>query len=288
MSVQEGPTTAFVFASGGSHGAVEVGMLKALTTHGNVPDFLVGSSVGAINAAFFAADPTPAGAGRLEQVWRTVRRRDVFPLWLPGSLLGLVSGRDHLVTSTALSRLLLRHFPYERLEDASLPCHVVATDLLQGTPVRISAGPVVPALLAATAIPAVFPPVRVNGRYLVDGAVASGTPLSTAAELGATRVIVLSPGFACTIRRPPRGVIGLALHALHFLIVHQLVTELEHTRSVEVVVVPPLCPLAVSAYDFSHTAELVGRAEAATTRWLEAGGLDSGGTVPEALRPHHH
>jgi NTE family protein len=69
--------TAFVFAGGGSLGAVEVGMLKAPLTHGVHADFVVGASVGAINAAYFAGDPSAAAVARLEAVWRGIRRRDV-------------------------------------------------------------------------------------------------------------------------------------------------------------------------------------------------------------------
>ena len=61
--------TAFVFAGGGSFGAVQVGMLHALVEHGVQPDFVVGASVGAINRAYFAGDPTLAGVARLEQLW---------------------------------------------------------------------------------------------------------------------------------------------------------------------------------------------------------------------------
>src|SRR6202035_704732 len=74
------PKTAFVFDGGGSLGAVEVGMLKALISYGVQADFVVGSSVGALNAAFFAGEPTGDGVQRLEQIWLGVRRRDVFPI----------------------------------------------------------------------------------------------------------------------------------------------------------------------------------------------------------------
>lgn len=68
------PMTAFVLAGGGSLGAIEVGMLKALTAYGVRPDLVVGSSVGAINGAHFAGSPDPAGVRRLEDLWRGLRR----------------------------------------------------------------------------------------------------------------------------------------------------------------------------------------------------------------------
>ena len=74
------PKTAFVFAGGGSFGAIQVGMLQSLTAHGITADMVVGSSVGALNGAFYAGDPTPDGVERLAAIWRGLTRRDVFPV----------------------------------------------------------------------------------------------------------------------------------------------------------------------------------------------------------------
>src|SRR4051812_13617614 len=142
-------------------------MLKELLAWGESPQMLVGSSAGAINAAFFAGDPTPAGASRLERLWCELRRKDVFPFEL-SNLLGLLRRRDHLVGSGGLRRLLERHLPYLRLEDAALPVHIVAAEILSGAEVVLSAGPVIEAVLASAAIPGVFPPVAIDGRLLVD------------------------------------------------------------------------------------------------------------------------
>ena len=69
--------TAFVFAGGGSLGAIQVGMLRALLAAGERPDLIVGESVGEINAAYFASAPTSEGVARLEQIWCGLRRADV-------------------------------------------------------------------------------------------------------------------------------------------------------------------------------------------------------------------
>jgi NTE family protein len=155
-------TYAFVLAGGGSLGAVEVGMLRALAAAGITPDLVVGSSVGAINGAYFASDPTRERVDRLEGIWRSLRRWDVFPLAPLATVLGLLSGRDHLVDPGSLRGILERHLSATVLEKARVPCHVVATDLWSGDAVRLSEGPAVDALLASTAIPGIFPPVRIS------------------------------------------------------------------------------------------------------------------------------
>jgi NTE family protein len=280
--------TAFVLAGGGSLGAVQVGMLKALTRKGIVPDLLVGASVGAINAAFFAGLPTSEGVARLERVWLALQSTDVFPFSPVNSLLAILGKRDHLISAARLQALIESQLPYDRIEDAQIPFHVVATDVLEGTEVCLSRGPLAPALLASAAIPAVFPTVSIENRHLIDGGVANNTPISCAVKLGASRIIVLATGISCALEKPPRGAVALALHAVNLLVMRQLVSDIEHFSShAELIVLPPLCPVTVSSYDFSQTAELVHRAEARTRQWLQRSGLQSRGTPGELLAHRH-
>jgi NTE family protein len=287
MSDSVSQSTALVLAGGGSFGAVQVGMLRALVAYGLVPDLVIGSSVGAINAAYFAGAPDASGIAQLEAIWGGLRRSEVFPIAWRG-VLGWQSNRGFAVDPGGLRRLFEQRLPYQMLEGASIPLHLVATDQLGGGAVCLSSGPVVEALLASCAIPALFPSVHIGGRYLIDGAVACNTPISVAVELGAKRLIVLPTGFACSLEAPPRGAIASALHAVTLVIAHQLVMELERYRDqAEIVTVPPLCPLAVSPYDFSHAKDLIERAAEQTQRWLDQGGLTRE-RVPQALRAHAH
>ena len=99
-------------------------------------------------------------------------------------MLGFFGKTDHLVAPAPLRSLIESELPYQRLEDARLPCYVVATDALEGNEVVLSTGPAATALLASAAVPAVFPPVLIDGRFLLDGGVANNTPVSIAVELG--------------------------------------------------------------------------------------------------------
>jgi NTE family protein len=278
--------TAFVFAGGGSLGAIQVGMLRELIHAGVSADLVVGSSVGAMNAAYFAGAPNAAGVDKLEKVWRGLRRHDVFPVTLR-SVLGFIRGADNLIESSNLRTLIEHNIPFANLEDAPIPAHVVATNL-GGATVCLSSGRTVEALLASAAIPAAFPSVHIGEQYLIDGAVGSNTPILNAAELGATRIIVLPTGFACALHEPPKGAIARALHAITLLIAHQMVRDLkELSGKVDVFTVPNLCPLDVSPYDFSHADQLIEQAAEHTRIWLEGGGL-SRPEIPNSLLPHSH
>ncbi len=185
--------TAFVFSGGGSLGAVQVGMLQALFENDVAPDFLVGTSVGAVNAAWVAGRPDTEAIAELAEIWMSLRRQHVFPLSPVTSARGLLGKTNHLISNASLRSLLEKHIPYRRLEEAHLPVHVVATDLKNGRAVGLASGPAVPALLASCAIPGVFPPVAIGRREYMDGGVANHTPITVALELGATDVADVSP-----------------------------------------------------------------------------------------------
>src|SRR6185437_1518512 len=159
--------TAFVLSGGGSLGAVQVGMLQALAARGVEPDLLIGTSAGALNAGFVAGHGTSAAAlDELAAIWAGLRRRDLFPL-LPARLGAAAVGRaPSLCPNGSLRRLIEQHLVFDKLEDAAIPLHVVATDVRSGEEVVLSAGDPVDAILASAAIPAVFPSVRIDGRDL--------------------------------------------------------------------------------------------------------------------------
>lgn len=281
--------TAFVLAGGGSLGAIEVGMLRALLEWGEMPAFVVGASAGALNAAFFAGDPTLAGVRRLGNVWRSVRRRDVFPINLSSVVAGLFGRSGYMVDPYGLRVLIDGSLGYQCLEQAILPVHVVATDVTTGREVVLSSGNAAEAILASTAIPGVLPPVRIGSHTLVDGAVSNNAPISVAVALGAKRVVVLPTGFACARRGTGDGVVPRAMHAISLMIAAQLVRDAQHWMGshIELRIVPSICPLFVSPYDFSAAEELMMRAHVATEVWLDNGGLELG-EIPGQLSPHEH
>ncbi|GAB1717364.1 MAG: Patatin [Nitrobacter sp.] len=279
--------TAFVFAGGGSFGAIQVGMMHALAAHGVVADMVVGSSVGSLNGAYYAGVPTLDGVKRLADIWRSLRRQDVFPVSVR-TLLGFLWRRDFLISHDGVRRLIDDHLPYDNLQDAKLPVHIVTTDIVTGGAVVLSEGLAAEAIVASTSIPGVFAPVRYKNMFLADGAISSNTPIGVAIEKGARRLIILPTGTACAGEVPPKGAVANVLHAVTLLIARQMVDDLERIDpSIEYHVVPPLCPLVGSPYDFSRTEEHIERAARKTERWIAAGGLEQRG-VPGELRPHGH
>lgn len=278
---------AIVLSGGASLGAIQVGMLRALYERGVTADLIVGTSAGALNGAFIASRPQSVEtADALGEVWRGLRRGQVFPLNAVIGLLGFVGSRDHLVPDSGLRRVIGRHVERDRLEEMPLALHVVAVDVLTGEEVRLSAGPVADAVMASAAIPSVLAPVRWGERYLVDGGVANNTPISHAVELGATTIYVLPTGHACALQQPPRGALAMALQALSLLTHRRLVADIEeHRGQVRLVVIPPPCPLAIQPIDFGHADTLIERGYEDACAFLDGGGAER---EPIRMRAHRH
>jgi NTE family protein len=283
--VKRDPRVAFVLSGGASLGAVQVGMLRALFEQGVRPDLLVGTSVGAVNAAMAAGCPDTDGVERLAEIWLRLRRGDVFPISPFTSAAGLLGRSNYFISNDSLRGVLERHIPFERLEDTPVPLHVVTTDLKSGRATVLSSGPAVPALLASCAIPGVFPPVIIGRRDYVDGGVANHTPITVAVELGATDVFVLPVGYPW-LNREPTSALGMALHALARIMEQKLDAEVAAHRDLANIHVMPVLDIAdVSPADFTHTRELIDWGYRAARRNLgTTNGRVAGGHVPARSR----
>ncbi len=261
-------------------------MLAALRERGIMPDVLVGTSVGALNGAWLAGHPD-APIEDLVDVWKGLHRSDVFPSDPRRNLLALTGRRRSLFDAGPLRSLIARHVTFARLEDAPIPLHVVAVEVLTGREVLLSSGPAVDAVLASAALPAAFDPVVIDGVAYMDGGVGNNTPISHAATLPVDKIWVLCAGHACALTEPPNNALAMALHALSLLLHKQLVVDVErYEPRVELHVLPPLCPLTVTPIDFSHSAELIDRAYNASNRWLDEDHPPIG--QAEFLGPHSH
>jgi NTE family protein len=266
-------TTAFVLSGGGSLGAVQVGMLTALAEHDFRPDLVVGTSAGALNAAYVAANGFNAGVlADLATIWHGLRRSDVFPFDPLRQGLAMTGRRRSLCSRRPLQRLIESNLAIIELAQTRIPLHIVATDVMGGEEVLLSTGDIVSAVLASAAIPAVFTPVEREDRVLMDGGVANNTAVSHAIDLGADHVVVLPAGFSCALGAPPPNPLAAATHALTLLIEQRLIVDVAHLAAhADIVVLPPLCPLSVSPIDFRFGAALIGRAHDSTVAWLDDG-----------------
>ncbi|MFN2389676.1 MAG: patatin-like phospholipase family protein [Actinomycetota bacterium] len=264
---------AFVLSGGGPLGALQVGALRALIERGVQPELAVGSSVGALNGAFLAFDPTLDGVAELERHWRAFRDGDLFPggrfrvpwarMLRRGSAVFENSGLRRMIES-GLGRDL-------RFEDARLPLGVVATDIETGVERLFSSGPLTDPLLASAAMPGIFPPVAIEGRVYTDGGVANNVPLAPAIAMGAKTLYVMNATSHAHQRRPLIRPMDYLLHSFALARSQRLFIEQPmYSERVRVVMLPTVTldfyvPFASMAY----TDTLIDLAYKETVRFLD-------------------
>jgi NTE family protein len=195
---------AFVLGGGGALGAYEVGMLKALFAAGVKPGLVLGTSVGAINGAAVAADPSQSSVGRLIDLWTGLGRAGVFSGSLVGRLSTAVRSRTHLYAPAPLLDLLRSHLPVALIEELAVPFQCVAASIEHAAEHWFDSGPLVEAVLASSAVPGLLPPVGLDGEHFVDGGLVNSIPVGRAVALGAREIYVLQVGRIERPLAPPR------------------------------------------------------------------------------------
>ncbi len=199
-------TTAFVLGGGGALGAVEVGMLRALFERGIAPDLVLGTSVGALNGALVARDPSPAVIERLTELWRAAAEdsRAVYGDRPLRTVRRVVATGTNLYSAAPLRRRLDEELGDVTFEELPVRFQVCAASIERAAEHWFDSGPVVDAVVASAAVPGLLPPARVGEEHYLDGGIVNSIPVGRAVRLGATRIFVLQVGRMDRPLRVPR------------------------------------------------------------------------------------
>jgi NTE family protein len=258
----------FILSGGGARGAAQIGMLRALIGAGVVPDLIVGASVGALNSCFIASDPTPERVEELADAWMGMSQK---------SLIGpkhhaaynLVRRRHYLFSCDRLRGLVADWMDADTVEDLAVPVRVATTDLATGRPVHHTSGDLGDVLAASAALPALFPPVLIDGRHHIDAGVSENLPVSGATDVAepGDRVWLLDVTKTRTAHRGLHSPIHVLVAALAGSITNRPATAF--APGVELID----CKLDDdfengSVFDFSHTGTLYRLGEQAVTARL--------------------
>jgi NTE family protein len=236
-------------------GAFEVGVMDALVRRGVTPDLLIGTSVGAVNAAYWAFNPRADAGEDLMDIWRLGGRSTFLPEGPIPVLRRLVWRRGHLLSSDGLARVFHEALGDRWIEESTIPLVVVAADARTGDRVGLRSGPAVPAILASAALPGVFAPVTIDGRQLIDGGVVANCDMEAAVEEGATDVLVVDvmgdSALAATDLLPTvERAVSIALRRQTDLALQAV------SGRVRVAMLRPRLPWRPALGDFTHTSEL--------------------------------
>lgn len=176
------PSIGLALGGGAARGFAHIGVLRTLVAHGIVPDVIVGTSIGAVVGGCYAA-----------------RQLDTLENWARGltvrSILGhldiSLSGSG-LIRGAHLAKQLENALSDTRIDDLPIRFAAIATEFNTGHEIWLTRGRLAEALRASYALPGIFPPVLIGGRWLVDGALVNPVPVSAARALGARLVIAIN------------------------------------------------------------------------------------------------
>jgi NTE family protein len=257
---------ALVLSGGGAKGAYEAGVAAAFMERGLPIRLVAGSSAGALNAAMIAS----GRADRLEAMWRAVTREQIYTLRTPVLLAGFLPGwltlfvlneTSSLFDPAPLRDLITARVDFDAIRVSPVRLLVTATDLA-GREKRVfdNRTVTVDALMAASAVPGLFPPVEIDGALLVDGGLTGRAPVLETLEADASlgrAVVVMS--YAPAERGAPPTTMRRALEESFELVMIQQIrrdTELARFRhpSIDVQLLTPSSPLLLRPLEFDPDA----------------------------------
>ncbi len=264
------PPVAYVLGGGASLGAIQVGMLQALSEREAFPDLVAGTSVGSLNGAVLAADPKGA-ANRLSHTWARMTREQLFPGGLVAQALLLQRVKTHLFPNSGLAAMIAEFVgPETTFADLTLPFAAVTTDVATARPHMVRDGPLLPALLASAAIPGIFPSVDLDGRQLYDGGLVANVPMRQAVTMGARSLVVLDCNFPGRLPGSTDTIADILLYTVMVAMRAQAVLEAPLIAAeIPVVYLPGPAPRLMSPLDFTHTAALIEAAYESARSFLD-------------------
>ena len=261
---------AFVLGSGGSRGALQVGALQVLLEAGVQPDMVIGTSVGALNAAFFAADPTLVGIEKLSSIWLQMNEKDIYPGNSATALWRMMRGRPSFYENQTMHKLLQQHLPVTYFHELHLPCYAVATDIDSGEIVAFGDRPddlLKDGLMSSTALAPAHPPWEVGDRRFIDGGFGAVLPVRQAIERGATTMIALNLTSPIQPRERGLNALEIMIHTSRLMMQQQMKIDLAFAAEhADLTVLDLESDPLISVADFSKTVERIERGRVAAAQ----------------------
>jgi NTE family protein len=218
---------ALVLGGGGVRGAVEIGMVRALLEAGVVPDLVVGTSIGAINGAMIAKDPTLGVIDTLLHAWTSPEANAVYGDSLISQLSRLVKTKTHLNSPRPLRELLERSLGADvRFEDLAVRLQVVAASIERAAEHVFDSGPLIDAILASASVPGLLPPTKIGEEHYIDGGIVNSIPIEQAVTAGARTIFVLQIGRVETPLVAPTSAVDTARVAFEIARRHRFARDI--------------------------------------------------------------
>ena len=257
---REAPT--LVLSGGGAMGALQVGLLRVLIQRGFRPSRIVGTSVGALNAAFLAFNPDEAGIERLIEIWRGLEDERFLRVNPVRMAFRFASRKTALFSNDFLRELIAEHAAEDEFSATQVPLFVTATNLTTGRKHVFSEGSISEAVLASTAIPGIFSPVEIDGQSYIDGGVVANLDLETAVELGAKEILAIDLSH-CFDSPEPTNVVAVITRTVDIVMRERVERDLAHLADrARIALIQPEIEEGPGIGEIRHVSRLIERGEA--------------------------
>ena len=230
---------AVAFGGGAVLGAAHVGVLKALIEHGFDIQAVSGTSIGSMIASLYAFDHNPE---KVEELAIELSWKDITTFSF--SKYGLLS-------NDSLGSWVKEHIGDVQIEDASIPLHIVATDIENGEKLFLNKGSLATAIQASTCIPGLFRPVEWEGKMLVDGGIVENVPISPLSKSEDLKIIAIDLNAKQQYAKPS-NVVDVLVNSFHFTLATRAVMQAEKA---DILISPDLS--AFNRYDPKQSKALI-------------------------------
>jgi NTE family protein len=289
----------FVMSGAANFGAMQAGALEVILDGGMKPEMLVGSSAGALNAIFMAADPSSTRTLQLQEMWREAGPDQVGVPKPFIALRRLVQQKDGLIDSSRLAGFLEKRLPQgvETFADLEamkgIKAYVTAVGIDSGALRVFGDDPrdrLIDGAMASSAVPPYFPPWQMEDHRYLDGGVYAKLPLCVAIERGATQIVALDVSYPMGSAVNAHGVVGVSGYSLSLMIQAQAAFEIAWAEltGVPIRILTLEAPSEVPFWDYTKADFLIERGKEIATACLADHPLRKASALELAWRRLRH
>jgi len=246
------------YSGGGNRGVVHIGVLRAFLEKKIVPNHVAGVSAGAFVAAFHAFDPVTFNSFTDLKVLFSYVNKAFIGLSVWQVLLKFAASGFNIKSLGDPSKIkasLENRLPFKQFEDLKVPLSIGATNVETGQDTWFHAGPIIPALMASSATPGIFPPVKIGEDIFIDGGVTDNLPLVELVREGCGVIYTVNSGYAGETKRAPKNFLENILDARDIAQYQTTRYEIELIKSlypaVKIIPIEPRAGLTLAPYDFT-------------------------------------
>ena len=246
------------YSGGGNRGAVHIGVLRAFLERKIIPTHVSGVSAGSFVAAFHAYDPYTFNSFTDLKILFSYINKAFIGLSAFAVLKKFITNginTQSLGDSTKIKEFLEKRLPFKTFENLKIPLVLGATNFQTGQDFWFKKGPIIPALMASSATPGIFPPVEIDGEIYTDGGVTDNLPLFELAKEGCGVIYAINAGYAGEAKHPPKNFIEAILNARDIAQYQTTRYETELIKSlypnIQIITIEPRAGLKLAPYDFA-------------------------------------